>query len=93
MVLEVNEVLEHTLESTTAPTNATQLAIWKKGEEKVKSLILDGIKDLVVPHLSGKIMAKDMWKALRELYQDKNENRVMALFKQFRGTKMAKVRV
>jgi hypothetical protein len=90
MVLEVNEVLEHTPETATAPTDAAQLAIWKKGEAKAKSLILDGIKDHVVPHLSGKTTAKDMWKALSDLYQNKNENRVMALRKQLRGTKMAK---
>jgi hypothetical protein len=52
MFLEVNEVLEHTPESATAPTNATQLVKSKKGKEKTKSLILDGIKDHVVPHLS-----------------------------------------
>jgi hypothetical protein len=44
----------------------------------------------VVPHLSGKDGAKDMWKALSDLYQNKNENRVMALCKQLGGTKMAK---
>jgi len=52
MVLDVNDVLEHTPDRATAPTNATQLAIWKKGEAKAKSLILDGIKDHVIPHLS-----------------------------------------
>jgi hypothetical protein len=31
-----------------------------------------------------------MWKALSDLYQNKNENRVTALRKQLRGTKMAK---
>jgi hypothetical protein len=66
------------------------LVIWKKGEAKAKSLILDGIKDHVAPHLSGKEKAKDMWKALSNLYQNKNENEVMALRKQLHGTKMAK---
>ena len=73
MVLEVNEVLEHTPKTAVAPTDAAQLAIWKKGEAKAKSLILDGIKDHVVLHLSGKTTAKDMWKALSDLYQNKNE--------------------
>jgi hypothetical protein len=31
-----------------------------------------------------------MWKSLSDLYQNKNENKVMALHKQLRGTKMAK---
>jgi hypothetical protein len=62
-----------------------------KGEAKEKSLILDGIKDHVVPRVSRKTTAKYMWKALSDLYQNKNENRVMALCKQLRGTNMAKV--
>jgi hypothetical protein len=60
LVLEVNEVLEHTPNTTTTPTNAAQLAIWKKGEAKSKSLILDGIKNHVVPHISGKTTSKYM---------------------------------
>jgi hypothetical protein len=90
MVLDVNDVLEHTPEIAVAPTDATQLAIWKKGGAKAKSLILDGIKDHVLPHLSGKNTAKDMWKALRDLYQPKNEKRVMVLHERLCGTKMAK---
>jgi hypothetical protein len=90
MVLDVNDVLEHTPETATAPTDAAQLAIWKKGEAKAKSLILDGIKDHVIPHLSGKNTAKDMWKSLSDLYQPKNENKVMVLRERLRSSKMAK---
>jgi hypothetical protein len=90
MILEVNDVSEHVSDKATTPTGAVELVIWKKGEAKAKSLILDGIKDHVVSHLSGKAEAKDMWKALSDLYQNKNENRVMALCKQLRGTNMAK---
>jgi hypothetical protein len=90
MILEVNDVSEHVSDKATTPTGATELVIWKKGEAKAKSLILDGIKDHVIPHLSGKAEAKDMWKALSDLCQNKNENKVMALHKQLRGTKMAK---
>jgi hypothetical protein len=71
MVLDVNDVLEHTPESAAAPTDATQLAIWKKGEAKEKSLILDEIKDHVIPHISRKNTEKDMWKGLSDLYRPK----------------------
>jgi hypothetical protein len=90
MILEVNDVLEHVSDKATTPTGAAELVIWKKGEAKAMSLILDGIKDHVVPHLLRKVEAKDMWKALSDLYQNTNENKVMALCKQLRGTKMAK---
>jgi hypothetical protein len=83
MVLDVNDVLEHTPETATAPTDAAQLAIWKKVETKAKSLIFYGI-------LSGKNTAKDMWKALSDLYQPKNENMVMVLHERLHSSKMAK---
>jgi hypothetical protein len=71
MILEVNDVLEHVSDKASTPTGATELVIWKKCEAKAKSLILDEIKDHVVPHLLGKAEAKDMWKALSDLYQNK----------------------
>ena len=53
-------------------------------------IILDGVKDHTVPHLSGKKTALEMWKALESLYQSKNENRMMVLQERMRNTKMAK---
>jgi hypothetical protein len=44
----------------------------------------------VIPHLLGKTTAQEMWKALSDLYQNKNGSKVMALCKQLRGTKMTK---
>jgi hypothetical protein len=44
----------------------------------------------VIPHLSGKNTTKDMWKSLSDLYQPKNENRVMVLRERLRNSKMAK---
>ena len=52
MILEVNDMSKHVSDKETTPTGATELVIWKKGEVKAKSLILDGIKDHVIPHLS-----------------------------------------
>jgi hypothetical protein len=90
MVLDVNDVLEHPPNTTIAPIDATQLAIWKKGEAKAKSLILDGIKDHVIRHLSGNNTTEDVWKASSDLYQPKDENRVMVLRERLRSSKMAK---
>ena len=50
--MEVNDVLEHVSDKATTLISATDLVFWKKGEAKAKSLILDGIKDHVIPHLS-----------------------------------------
>jgi len=81
MILKFNDVLDHVSDKAPPPMGAVELVLWKKGEAKTKSSILDEIKDHVVPHLSGKAEAKDMWKALSDLYQNKNEKRVVALCK------------
>jgi hypothetical protein len=88
--LDVNDVLEHVDDKTTAPIDATLSGAWKKGEAKAMSIILDGVKDHIIPHLSGKTFVKGMWAALGSLYQSKNEKRIIVLQEMSRGTKMAK---
>ena len=53
-------------------------------------IIMDGVKDHIVLHLSSKKTALEMWKALESLYQSKNENRRMVLQERMRNTKMTK---
>jgi hypothetical protein len=90
MILDVNGVLDHVDSKEVAPTDATLLVAWKKGEAKAKSILLDGVKDHIIPHLTGKTSAKDMWTTLNDLYHSKNENRVMVLRERLRSSKMAK---
>ena len=77
--MDVNDVLEHVDDKATTPTDATFLGAWKKGEAKAMSIILDGVKDHIIPHLSGKTSTKDMWEALGILYHNKNEKQIMVL--------------
>jgi hypothetical protein len=42
-------------------------------------IILDGVKDHLTPHLAEKKTTKEMWDALKNLFEAKNENRKMAL--------------
>jgi hypothetical protein len=90
MILDVNDVLDHVDTKAVAPTDATLLVAWKKGEAKAKSILLDGVKDHIISHLTKKTFAKDMWTALNDLYQSKKENMVMVLQERLRSTKMAK---
>jgi hypothetical protein len=80
-ILDVNNVLEHIDDKAAAPMDAALLGAWKKGEAKAMSIILDGVKDHIIPHLIGKMFVKDMWTTFKGLYQSKNENRVMVLRK------------
>ena len=46
---------------------------------RVKSIILDGVKDHVVPHISEKDTTNEMWEALKKLYQHNSVQRRMLL--------------
>ena len=72
------------------PIDPTELIAWKKIDSRAMLLIMDGVKDHIIPHLSGKKTAAEMWMALESLYQSKNENRKMVLQERMRNTKMAK---
>jgi hypothetical protein len=47
-------------------------------EAKAQRIILDGVKDPLIPHLAEKNATHDMWEALKNLYEAKNQNRKMA---------------
>jgi hypothetical protein len=48
-------------------------------ETRAQGIILDGVNDHLIPHLDEKQTTKDMWDALKNLYEAKNENRKMSL--------------
>jgi hypothetical protein len=78
-ILDVNDVLEHVDDKATTPMNVALLGVWKKGEANAMSIILDGVKYHIIPHLSGKTSVEDIWTTLGSLYQSKNENKIMVL--------------
>ena len=82
---DVWDIVENTM---TVPTDATQLAAYNRKCAKVKRLILDDVKDHVIPHVRGKDHAFDVWEDLTKLYQSSNENRKMALRNKMKAIKM-----
>jgi hypothetical protein len=59
-------------------------------EAKTQRIILDGVRDHLIPHLAEKKTAKEMWDALKSLYEAKNENQKMALWDKLHSARMAK---
>jgi hypothetical protein len=55
--------------------NPQELAAHKKKEVKAKQVILDAMKDHLIPRVSEKKMAKEMFDALVSLYQSENINK------------------
>jgi hypothetical protein len=59
-------------------------------KSRAERILLDGVKDHLIPHLAEKKTSKEMWDALTKLYRSDNQNRKMALRDKLHGTKMAR---
>ena len=71
-------------------TNAAALAAFTKKDIKAKRILLDAVKDHVIPHIASKAMVHQMWTTLTNLYQSSNENRKMVLREKLKSIKMTK---
>jgi hypothetical protein len=95
LLLQENELWDIVENSTThhvvVPTDATLLVAYTKKSIKAKRIILDSIKDHLIPHLTGKTNSYEMWESLKKLYQSTNENRKMVLREKLKSIKMTKV--
>jgi hypothetical protein len=94
LLLQESELWDIVENSTTnpmnVPTDATLLAAYTKKRIKAKRIILDDIKDHLIPHVTGKVNAYEMWEYLTKLYQRTNENRKMVLREKLKSIKMTK---
>lgn len=90
LLLEEFELWDIVDKAVTIPTNATLLVEYNKKNVKAKRINIDAIKDHLIPHITGKKYAFDMWEALTKLYQSSNENMKMVLRVKLRNTKMTK---
>ena len=83
-ILDVSDAEEHIDSTMVAPTDPADLA------DGAMLIIMDGVKDHIVPHLFGKKTTAKMWTNSESLYQSKNENRKMVLQERMCSTKIAK---
>jgi hypothetical protein len=90
LVLEENGLLEIVESKVAAPADPVQLATHTKKDVKARRILVDGVKDHIIPHLSSKKSAKEVWEALIKLYQSDNQSKKMLLREKLRSTKMAK---
>ena len=68
------------------PANLDPLKKYKGEMVKAKRMILDGVKDHEVCHISGKGTSKEMWNAFSMLYHGFSEQQKMYLEQKMRST-------
>eukprot|EP00253_Pinus_taeda_P025239 PITA_25239 len=91
-VLEGNGLKEFIDQEIPKPTstNAQEFAEWKKCVAKVRRIILEGVRDHIVLSLHGKDTPFSMWKTLKDLYQNRSDQRKLALKDKLQRIKMEK---
>jgi hypothetical protein len=72
------------------PTDPTQLVAHIRKDVKKRRIIINWVKDHIIPHLSRKKTTKEMWESLTKLYQFDNQRKKMMLREKLRSTKMAR---
>jgi hypothetical protein len=88
LLLEENDLKEYVDDVVPSPTNLQELATHKNREVKAKQILLDSMKDHLIPHISEKT-PKDMYDALVGFYQSGNVGRKLILKHQFQAVDMA----
>ena len=71
-------------------TDYKELEIWEVWDMRVRWIILDGVRDALVPHFCGKNTTHEMLVSLQNLFKNKNEKQVLVLEDKFKSTKMLK---
>jgi hypothetical protein len=75
VVLKENKIYNYVISVVAAlAAYPVALDLHEVKEAKARRIILDGVKDQLIPHLVEKKNTKEMWDALKNLFEAKNEN-------------------
>jgi 2-phosphoglycerate kinase len=88
--LKENGLWSHANTTVTTPIDTVEMAKHEAKQAKAMWMILDSMRDHLVPHLSEKKSANVMFLTLTNLFYNNNENHKMVLRDRLRNTKMSK---
>eukprot|EP00253_Pinus_taeda_P005812 PITA_05812 len=91
-VLEENSLKDFIDQEVPKPTttNAQELAEWKKCVARARRILLEGVRDHIISILHGKETPFSMWKKMKDLYENKSDQRKLALKDKFQKIKCEK---
>jgi len=89
-ILKENKIWKYVNTVVIIPTDPINLDVYEVQEARAQRVILDGVKDHLIPHLFEKQTAHETRDTLKKLYEAKNENRKMALRDKLHSVVMVK---
>lgn len=84
--LDKNRIKDYALK-TVVPIDVDPLKKYEEAQAKAKCMILDGVKDHVIPHIAEKDTTREMWECLTTLYEGTSIQQKMLLESQLRMQK------
>jgi hypothetical protein len=90
LILEENDLARFVKNKVPEPDDAAEKEKHQKDTIRAKRIIVDSIKDHLIPYVSSKKTPKEIFDALIRLYEGKNINWKMNLRTQLKNTRMEK---
>ena len=89
-ILDKHRIKDYALKTVAIPVEPNANEKYEEAEAKAKCMILDGVKDHVIPHIVEKNTTREMWQTLTTLYQGSSVQWKMLLENQLRSYQMQK---
>jgi len=67
--LDKNQIKDYALKTVVVSIDVDPLKKYEEAQEKAKCMILDGVKDHVIPHIAEKDTSREMWEAFDNFVQ------------------------
>ena len=90
LILEENDLLKFVNEKVLEPEAKEEKSQWRKCDAKARRILVDSIKDHLVPQVSEKKTTRKMFKTLKKLFEHSSINVTLTLRNQLSNMKMIK---
>jgi hypothetical protein len=87
ITLEESDLMKYVEEVVRESTNDAEKSQWRKNDGKARKIIIYYVRDHLIPHVSNLKTTKQMYDALKKLFES---NKALALRHQFQNLKMTK---
>ena len=89
-ILDKHRIKDYALRTIVVLVDLDVNEKYEEAQAKAKCMILDEVKDHVIPHIAKKNTTREMWQTLTTLYQGSSVQRKMLLENQLRSYQMQK---
>lgn len=89
-ILEESELQSFIESDISIPEDEAKKATWKRRNNKARKIIVDFVKDHILPSISNQKKAFEVFKTIKDMFEINNSSRLITLKNQLMNTKMNK---